>query len=65
MEGAPGLGFVGSGQYSWAGAASTDFWIDKEQKLVGMVLTQVMPGGRYPTRRVMYNATYEAVEERY
>jgi len=65
MEGARGSGFVGSGQYSWAGAASTDFWIDKEQKLVGMVLTQVMPGGRYPTRRVMYNATYRAIKERY
>jgi CubicO group peptidase (beta-lactamase class C family) len=65
MEGEEGTAFGSSGVYSWAGAASTDFWIDRSQKLVGMVLTQVMPSGRYPTRRVMHNATSDAIVERY
>lgn len=65
MEGAEGTAFGSSGQYSWAGAASTDFWIDQDQKLVGIVLTQLLPSGRYPTRRVMHRATYEAVLKRY
>lgn len=57
--------FGGGGQYSWGGAASTDFWIDSRQKLVGMVLTQLLPSGTYPTRMVMNNAVYEAVVESY
>ncbi|MDP6094508.1 MAG: serine hydrolase domain-containing protein [Gammaproteobacteria bacterium] len=64
----PGAGntvFGGPGQYTWGGAASTDFWIDKRQKLVGMVLTQLMPAGAYPTRMIMNTATYEAVVEKY
>ena len=60
-----GTSFGSTGEYSWAGAASTDFWIDQKQELVGMVLTQVMPSGRYPTRRVMHDATTDAIVDRY
>jgi CubicO group peptidase (beta-lactamase class C family) len=37
-------GSIGSaGSYSWGGAASTGFWIDPREKLIGIVMTQVMP----------------------
>ncbi len=64
-DGAGNTIFGTPGQYAWGGAASTDFWIDRPQKLVGMVLTQLLPAGTYPTRTIMNNATYQALVERY
>ncbi len=57
--------FGGEGEYSWGGYASTDFWIDKKEKIVGIVLTQLIPTGTYPTRIVMHNGTYAAITESY
>lgn len=38
-------GIPGSpGEYSWAGAADTNFWVDFEQDLIVIVLSQVFPG---------------------
>jgi CubicO group peptidase (beta-lactamase class C family) len=38
-------GIAGSpGEYAWAGAAGTSFWIDFEQDLIVIVLSQVFPG---------------------
>ncbi|HEU4961382.1 MAG TPA: serine hydrolase domain-containing protein [Sphingomonas sp.] len=38
-------GVAGSpGEYSWAGAADTNFWIDFEEDLIVIVLSQVFPG---------------------
>ena len=37
-------GILGSrGEYSWSGAASTGFWADSQEKVVGLVMTQMMP----------------------
>ncbi len=57
--------FGGEGEYSWGGYASTDFWIDKKEKIVGIVLTQLIPTGTYPTRIVMHNGAYAAITESY
>lgn len=57
--------FGGPGEYTWGGYASTDFFIDKKEKLVGIILTQLIPTGTYPQRVVMHNATYAAITERY
>jgi CubicO group peptidase (beta-lactamase class C family) len=53
------------GEFSWGGAASTDFWIDPTENLVGMVLTQLMPAGIEPTRTKMHQMTYQAITESY
>jgi CubicO group peptidase (beta-lactamase class C family) len=65
MDGIKQTIFGGEGEYSWGGYASTDFWIDKKEKIVGLVLTQLIPTGTYPTRIVMHNATYAAITESY
>ncbi len=37
-------GSIGSaGAYSWGGAASTGFWIDPREELIGILMTQVLP----------------------
>ncbi len=38
-------GLPGSvGSFTWQGAASTDFWVDPQEKLVGIILPQRLPG---------------------
>jgi CubicO group peptidase (beta-lactamase class C family) len=39
MVGAGGM--VSNGTYSWGGAASTIFWIDPEEELIGILMTQL------------------------
>lgn len=55
-------GVVGSkGEFRWSGAASTHFWIDPEEELIGLLLTQFMPSGRYPIRTEFKVLTYQAI----
>ena len=53
-----------AGEYSWGGAANTKFWIDPEEDLVAILMTQLM---RSPwsddTRYHMKIATYQALTE--
>jgi CubicO group peptidase (beta-lactamase class C family) len=53
---------VGSaGEFAWGGAASTMFWVDPREELVGMLLTQLIPSSAYPLRREMKALTYQAL----
>ena len=57
-------GIIGSnGIYSWGGAASTVFWIDPQEELIAILLTQFMPSSYYPLRREFQIATYQALVE--
>ncbi len=54
---------VGStGEYSWNGWATTDFWIDSKESLIGIVFTQVIPNG-FPidTRACMRQIVYKSL----
>jgi CubicO group peptidase (beta-lactamase class C family) len=52
------------GEYSWGGAANTKFWIDPEEDLVAILMTQFL-GSPWsdPTRFQMKVATYQALTE--
>ena len=52
---------MSAGTYSWGGAATTHFWVDRENELVGIVLTQLLPDGTYPVRQMMQQMTYQAI----
>ena len=54
-----------AGQYSWGGGASTAFWIDREQHLVSLVLTQLSPGVTYAERTIMSTGTNDAIVKKY
>jgi CubicO group peptidase (beta-lactamase class C family) len=60
----PGISEVVSskGEYSWGGIADTKFWIDPEEDLVAILMTQVM-GPAWETRYQMKVATYQALEK--
>lgn len=51
-----------AGAYSWGGAAGTKFWVDPEEDLVVILLTQLM-WAPIDTRYQMKVATYQALTE--
>lgn len=54
-----GLGSVG--KYSWSGAATTHFWIDPAEALIGILLVQLMPFDAQPVRMDFQNLVYQAL----
>ena len=52
---------VSKGTFAWGGAATTHFWVDYEEDLVGIVHTQLLPDGTYPVRDLMQLLTYQAI----
>ena len=51
------------GEHHWGGAASTFFWIDPEEDLFVVFLTQLMPSSTYPIRRELRSRVYQAIED--
>ncbi len=52
---------VSVGSYSWGGAASTFFWVDPAEELIGIFMTQFMPSDYYPLRDQLQQLTYSAL----
>ncbi len=53
------LGSVGN--YGWGGAANTNFWIDPQEELIGILMLQFMPSGTYPVIDDFRILTYQAL----
>jgi CubicO group peptidase (beta-lactamase class C family) len=49
------------GEYAWGGAASTAFWVDPQEDLIVIFMTQLMPSSSYPIRRELRTLTYAAL----
>jgi len=54
-----------TGEFTWGGMASTLFWIDPVEQLIGLFLTQLMPSSTYTVRRDLRTLTYAAMTESY
>ncbi len=50
-----------AGEHHWGGAASTFFWLDPEEDLFVILLTQLMPSSTYPIRRELRQRVYQAI----
>ena len=50
-----------SGEYAWGGAASTAFWIDPQEDMAVILLTQLLPSSTYPLRRQLRVLSYQAI----
>jgi CubicO group peptidase (beta-lactamase class C family) len=48
------------GSFSWGGAASTEWWLDPHEEIIGMLFTQQL-GSPYPLRAQMKVMTYQAL----
>ncbi len=54
-------GTLGQGDYYWGGAASTIFWIDPMEDLVGVFMTQLMPSGAFNFRGQLKSIVYSSI----
>ena len=52
-----------TGEYHWGGAASTFFWLDAQEDLYVVFLTQLMPSSAYPIRRELRARIYQTLTE--
>ena len=56
-------GSIGAGDYYWGGAASTIFWVDPNEDLVAIFMTQLMPRAAFNFRGQLKNIIYSAIVE--
>ncbi len=56
------LGLTSIGEHGWAGAASTYFWIDPEEDLIGITMAQYL-GSKIPLGDDIRNAVYPALDD--
>ena len=50
------------GTFSWGGLANTFFWIDFEEDLIAIQMTQMIPSGCYPIRPQLQQLVYAAID---
>ncbi|MSP13574.1 MAG: class A beta-lactamase-related serine hydrolase [Chloroflexi bacterium] len=51
------------GTLFWGGAYSTAFWIDPQEELIGIFMTQLTPSNTYPIRREVRLLAYQAIAD--
>jgi CubicO group peptidase (beta-lactamase class C family) len=49
------------GEHYWGGAASTAFWIDPQEDVIAILMTQLMPSSSYPIRRELRTLVNQAI----
>jgi CubicO group peptidase (beta-lactamase class C family) len=55
-------GILGSeGSFGWGGYATTHFWVDPKEALIGLIMAQFAPVGYYPIHKQFKVLTYQAV----
>lgn len=52
-----------TGDYFWGGAASTFFWVDPEEDLIGIFMTQLIPSSTWPVRKEIRTLVYAALDD--
>ena len=62
MDVASSAGPGSIGEYGWAGAAKTYYWVDPKEELVGLFMAQYMTGVALPDR-AMRSLTYQAIDD--
>lgn len=49
------------GEIAWGGLASTCFWVDPEEEIIVIFMTQLIPSGCYPIRDQLRATVYQAL----
>ena len=52
-----------NGEFNWGGAANTYFWVDPQEHLIGILLTQFMPMSHYNVDREFRVLAYQALAD--
>ena len=51
------------GNYGWSGIANTHYWVDPQEDLTAILMTQCLPDGVYPVNEQFRVLTYQALVE--
>ncbi|MBT3275517.1 MAG: beta-lactamase family protein [Spirochaetales bacterium] len=59
----PGMAHIAGsvGEFGWGGAASTYFWIDPVEELIGIQMAQYQPAGKYQIGTDFRTTTYQSI----
>jgi len=49
------------GTYAWGGAASTAFWVDREERMEVQFFTQLLPSSTHPIRSQLHQLVHQAI----
>jgi CubicO group peptidase (beta-lactamase class C family) len=49
------------GEFAWGGMASTAFWVDPQEDMTVVMMTQLTPSSTYPIRRELRVLAYQAI----
>ncbi|KRO40325.1 MAG: hypothetical protein ABR58_07915 [Acidimicrobium sp. BACL19 MAG-120924-bin39] len=53
---------IGSlGEFGWGGAASTTFWVNRNEGIAAAFYTQLLPSSTWPIRPYFKNLVYQAL----
>ncbi|MCU4185326.1 beta-lactamase family protein [Acidiferrimicrobium sp. IK] len=61
LDPAAGKGLDSRGSYGWGGAASTAFWVDPEEEISAVFMTQLLPSSTYPLRSQLKQLVQQAL----
>ncbi len=51
------------GSYSWGGIYNTYYWVDPQEELIGMVMTQIFPNDHLTIREGFKERVYDAIDD--
>ena len=54
------LSLTGRNEFGWAGAASTYFWVDRDENLTGVIMAQYL-GSTIPFAEEIKSTVYQAL----
>jgi CubicO group peptidase (beta-lactamase class C family) len=49
------------GEFGWGGAASTAFWVDREERMEVLFFTQLLPSSTHPIRSQLHQLVHQAL----
>jgi CubicO group peptidase (beta-lactamase class C family) len=49
------------GEFAWGGAASTAFWVDPDEEITALFMTQLLPSSTHPIRPQLKQLVYQAL----
>ena len=52
---------VSAGSFGWGGMAHTTFWVDPQEELIGIFMTQILPESPLPYRELFKPVVYQAI----
>jgi len=61
MDTGKSLALTGNGEFGWAGAASTYFWVDPSEQMIGVFMTQYL-GSMLPLADDLRTAAYQMLD---